>query len=147
MTRSLLLFPGIFEGLYGGFFGIVAGPTGICLSKLNNLSRTQCLWKAYITFIFLTMMGSIVGSSLIISMIHNLIIYDLDLVNHVALSFVQLTLSIGEDSFFNFLIKSNLSSFDRFVLGFLELRLFKMPAQSITRANTPRKCYPCSKEQ
>ena len=109
------------------------------------------------------MMGSIVGSSFIISMIHDLIIYDLDfcnsectsesdshtasIVNHVALSFVQLTLLIGEDSFFNFLIKSNLSSFDRFVLGFLELRLFKMPAQSITRANTPRKCYPCSKEQ
>ena len=54
----------IFEGLFGGFFGIIAGPTGIRLSKQNNLSQTQCLWKVYITFIFFTMMGSIVGFAL-----------------------------------------------------------------------------------
>ena len=67
---------GIFEGLYGGFWGIIAGPTGIRLSKLNNLSQTQCLWKAYITFIFLTLMGSIVGFSLNIIMIHDELIHD-----------------------------------------------------------------------
>ena len=68
----------LFEGLYGGIWGIIAGPTGIRLSKLNNLSQTQCLWKVYITFIFLTLMGSIVGSFLNIIMIHDILIHDLD---------------------------------------------------------------------
>ena len=126
-----------FEGLFGGFWGIIAGPTGIRLSKLNNLSQTQCLWKVYITFIFLTMMGSIVGFALNIAII---VTTTSDYVNSAesvftALSSVQLILYIGKDSYFNFLIKRVLSSFDRFNLGFLALRLFKMP-KSIIRANT-----------
>ena len=112
--------PRIFEGLYGGFFGIIAGPTGIRLSKLNNLSQTQCLWKVFITFIFFTMMGSIAGFVLNIIMI---ISPPSESDSYTALTFVQLTLLIGEDSCFNFLIKRNLSSFGRIVLGFLELRL------------------------
>ena len=122
--------PRLFEGLYGGFWGIIAGPTGIRLSKLNNLSQTQCLWKVYITFIFLTMMGSIVGFALNIAII---VTTTSDYVNSAesvftALSSVQLILYIGKDSYFNFVIKRVLSSYDRFVLGFLELRLFKVPA-------------------
>ena len=147
MTRDLLWF-GLFEGLYGGFFGIVAGPTGICLSKLNNLSRTQCLWKVYITFIFFTVMGSTVGIPFNILMI----ISPPETDSYAALSYIQLILLIGKDSYFNFLIKRVLSSFECFVLGFLELRLLlQMPAQSIIRgsfrANPSRKSYRCSKEQ
>ena len=146
MTRDLLWF-GLFEGLYGGLFGIVAGPTGICLSKLNNLSRTQCLWKVYITFIFFTVMGSTVGIPFnIISLISS------ESDSYTALSYIQLILLIGKDSYFNFLIKRVLSCFECFVLGFLELRLLlQMPAQSIIRgsfrANPSRKSYRCSKEQ
>ena len=99
LSENLGLF-GLLEGLYGGFFGIIAGPTGICLSKLNNLSQTQCLWKAYITFIFLTLMGSIVGFSLNIIMIHDSG-HESD--TYTALSYVQLILYIGKDSFFTFL--------------------------------------------
>ena len=150
MTRDLLWF-GLFEGLYGGLFGIVAGPTGICLSKLNNLSRTQCLWKVYITFIFFTVMGSTVGIPFnITSLIWISNSSESD--SYTALSYVQLILLIGKDSYFNFLIKRVLSCFECFVLGFLELRLLlQMPAQSIIRgsfrANPSRKSYRCSKEQ
>ena len=144
MTRDLLWF-GLFEGLYGGLFGIVAGPTGICLSKLNNLSRTQCLWKVYITFIFFTVMGSTVGIPFnITSLIWISNSSESD--SYTALSYIQLILLIGKDSYLNFLIKRNFSSCDCFVLGFMELRLFKMP-KSIIRANSSRKCNRCSKEQ
>ena len=135
MTRDLSEGGGIFEGLYGGVFGIIAGLTGIRLSKLNNLSQTQCLWKVYITFIFFTMMGSIAGFVLNIFMITSPPESDF----YTALIFVQFTLLIGKDFFFYFLMKHVFSSFDRFLLGFLELRLFKMP-KSIIRANTSRKC-------
>ena len=160
----------IFDGLFGGFWGIIAGPTGICLSKLNNLSQTQCLWKVYITFIFFTMMGSIVGFALNFVVITPRVITistasgpltasdpeksDSRIASesaYTALSYIQLILLIGKDSYLNFLIKRNFSPCDRFVLGFLELRLFKMPAQSIIRgsfrANPSRKSYRCSKEQ
>ena len=138
----------LFEGLYGGFWGIIAGPAGIRLSKLNNLSRTQCLWKVYITFIFFTMLGSIVGFALNIAVI---VIETSDYYYragsvYTALSSVQFILLIGKDSYLNFLIKRNFSSCDCFVLGFMELRLFKMP-KSIIRANSSRKCNRCSKEQ
>ena len=139
---------GIFDGLFGGFWGIIAGPTGICLSRLNNLSHTQCLWKVYITFIVFTMMGSIFGFVLNIMIIINHGHYKSD--SFTVLSSVQLILYIGKDSYLNLLIKRNLSSFYRFVLGFLELRLFKMPIslpKSIIRANTSRKCFRCSKQQ
>ena len=138
----------LFEGLYGGFWGIIAGPIGIRLSKPNNLSRTQCLWKAYITLIFFTMMGSLAGLIMNIisispysgeSMSRN--------VHSYALSCVQLTLIIGKDSNFYFLMKNIFSSFDRFVLGFLELRLFKMPAQSIVKTNNSRRTYRNSEQQ
>ena len=140
MTKELLLpenlEPKIYEGLYGAVFGIIAGPTGIRLSKLINVSQTQCLWKVYIIFIVFTMMGSIVGFAL------NFIVIEPRIMTistasessiasesaYIALLYIQLILLIGKDSYFNFLIKRNLSSFDRFVLGFLELRLFKMPA-------------------
>ena len=104
MTRGLSLSDGfgprLFEGLYGGFWGIIAGPTGIRLSKLNNLSQTQCLWKVYITFIFLTMMGSIAGFVLNIMM---MILKSSESGSYTALSSVQLVLYIGKDSFFTFL--------------------------------------------
>ena len=135
---------GWFEGLYGGVFGIIAGPTGICLSKQNHLSQTQCLWKVFITFIFFTMMGSIAGFVLNIFMITSPPESDF----YTALIFVQFTLLIGKDFFFYFLMKHVFSSFDCFHLGFLELWLFKMSvSQSIVRTNTSRKCYRCSKEQ
>ena len=152
MMRDLILpeYAGIFEGLYGGIWGIIAGLTGIRLSKLNNLSQTQCLWKAYITLIFFTMIGSIVGFAFNILIIKNGSEFDSESFPRqiLALSYVQLILLIGKDFYFNFLMKHVFSSFDCFHLGFLELWLFKMSvSQSIVRTNTSRKCYRCSKEQ
>ena len=49
------------NGLYGAFWGIIAGPIGIRMSKSNNLSQTKCLWRAYIPLIFITVMGSTAG--------------------------------------------------------------------------------------
>ena len=77
-------------------------------------------------------MGSIVGFALHIAMI---VAITPESGSYIALFYIQLILLIGKDSYFNFLIKRVLSSFDRFNLGFLALRLFKMP-KSIIRANT-----------
>ena len=119
----------LFEGFYGGFWGIFAGSTGIRLSKPKNLSRIQCLWKAYITLIILTLMGSFAGliiNIMVISVLSSSSIPYAVLmpIPYAVLSYVQLILIIGKDSNFYFLMQHIFSSFDRFVLGLLELRLF-----------------------
>ena len=39
------------QGLYGAFFGIIAGPIGIRLSNENKIRKMKCLWNAFITFV------------------------------------------------------------------------------------------------
>ena len=110
---------GPFAGLYGGFWGIIAGPTGVRLSKPNNLSRFQCLWKAYITLIVFTLMGSLAG--VIVTFIFDVIIIDRsESVPYVlsvpsVLSSVQIILIFGKINYFNLLIRHIFSSLYRFL--------------------------------
>ena len=41
----------IFPGLYGSFFGLIAGPLGICASNSKRLSTTKCIWIAHIVLV------------------------------------------------------------------------------------------------
>ena len=41
------------HGLYGSFFGIIAGPIGIRLSYLNQIQQMKCLWVAFIIMVSL----------------------------------------------------------------------------------------------
>ena len=113
----------LYEGIYGSFWGIIGGSTGIRLSKPNNLSRTQCLWKAFITLFFFTLVGSFAGFVINIIWISG----GSNSVPFTIISYVEFVLLFGKDIFFYFRMIHVFSSFDRFLLGFLELRLFKMP--------------------
>ena len=39
-------------GSYGSFFGLIAGPLGICGSNSKRLSTTKCHWIAHIILVF-----------------------------------------------------------------------------------------------
>ena len=41
----------IMHGLYGSFFGIIAGPIGIRLSYLNQIQQMKCLWVAFVIMV------------------------------------------------------------------------------------------------
>jgi len=41
----------LMPGAYGSFFGIIAGPLGICASNAKQLSRTKCLWISHIALV------------------------------------------------------------------------------------------------
>merc|ERR1712131_249899 len=53
----------LMPGAYGSFFGIIAGPLGICASNSKRLSTTKCLWTSHISLCVVTIIGSILGFS------------------------------------------------------------------------------------
>ena len=38
-------------GTFSAFFGLIAGPLGICASNSKTVSRISCLWKAHIVMV------------------------------------------------------------------------------------------------
>ena len=41
----------VMPGSYGSFFGLIAGPLGICAANSKRLSATKCNWKAHIVLV------------------------------------------------------------------------------------------------
>ena len=41
----------VMPGAYGSFFGIIAGPLGICATNSKKLSTTKCLWTSHIVLV------------------------------------------------------------------------------------------------
>ena len=90
------------NGLYGGFWGIVAGPIGIRMSKSNNLSQTKCLWRAYIPLIFITVVGSTAGFIMSIFLV---VTQDFDSEYYIAMSCIEIIVIFGKHVYYNFILK------------------------------------------
>jgi len=51
----------VMQGLYGSFFGIIAGPIGIRLSYVNQVHQMKRSWSAFVILCIFTTIGSIIG--------------------------------------------------------------------------------------
>ena len=51
----------LMPGAYGSFFGIIAGPLGICASNSKRLSTTKCLWTSHIALVSWISMIKFIG--------------------------------------------------------------------------------------
>ena len=85
----------LFEGFYAAVWGIISGPIGISLSYRNNFSQSKrfCLWRAYMSLVTVTILGSIVGFSINLAFMASVMPMD---TNFKALFSVEAAGLIGE---------------------------------------------------
>ena len=48
----------VMPGSYGAFFGIIAGPLGVCASNSKKINRMKCQWIAHIVLVRMRRLNS-----------------------------------------------------------------------------------------